>query len=270
MSYSLRKTLVALCLVAAPLTPILGNAAAHAEPVATQVIDDTNVIESAVVALQSEVEKQATEAAASKAAAEEKAKQEAAAKALAEARAAAEARASRDKNLRQNLALDEKQLALLTEEDRQALSAKPCAEPSTEKFKNGRLPEATLCSIKVGSHSLRPQAAVAFQALSKAFERDFKKPICVTDSYRTFDEQVTLKAIKPSLAATPGKSNHGWGLALDLCGNIEEFSTKEHVWMQLHAPSFGWHDPEWARKDGRKPEPWHWEYVAVEHEELPA
>lgn len=250
MSYSLRKTLVALCLVATPLTPILGNAAAHAEPVATQVIDDTNVIESAVVALQSEVEKQA--------------------KALAEARAAAEARASRDKNLRQNLALDEKQLALLTEEDRQALSAKPCAEPSTEKFKNGRLPEATLCSIKVGSHSLRPQAAVAFQALSKAFERDFKKPICVTDSYRTFDEQVTLKAIKPSLAATPGKSNHGWGLALDLCGNIGEFSTKEHVWMQLHAPSFGWHDPEWARQDGRKPEPWHWEYVAVEHEELPA
>ncbi len=42
-------------------------------------------------------------------------------------------------------------------------------------------------------------------------------------------EQYTLKAQKGGLAATPGKSNHGWGLAVDICGL--QPGTSRWTWM---------------------------------------
>ena len=42
---------------------------------------------------------------------------------------------------------------------------------------------------------------------------------------------------KPVLAAVPGTSNHGWGLAVDLCGGIERFGTQQYAWMQANAGS---------------------------------
>ena len=55
--------------------------------------------------------------------------------------------------------------------------------------------------------------------MSQAYRRVFGTNICVTDSYRSYTEQVRVFRQRPSLAAVPGTSNHGWGLALDLgCG----------------------------------------------------
>lgn len=137
-----------------------------------------------------------------------------------------------------------------------------CQGGQTELYGNGQIPLAALCPLwgAPGEH-LRADAAYAFNQLSAAYARQFGRPICVTDSYRSYPEQVAVKAAKPRLAATPGTSNHGWGTALDLCGGVQSFSSVPHQWLKLNAPAFGWFHPSWAEPSGRLPEPWHWEFA---------
>jgi hypothetical protein len=126
---------------------------------------------------------------------------------------------------------------------------------------NGRLPLDALCPVW-GSPGdlLRADAAHAFNRLSQAYAAQFGRPICVTDSYRPYEEQVAVYREKPRWAAVPGTSNHGWGTAMDLCGGIQSFASAQHRWMQLNAPGYGWFHPSWAQPGGSTPEPWHWEY----------
>ncbi|MFL6141219.1 MAG: D-alanyl-D-alanine carboxypeptidase family protein [Labedaea sp.] len=130
-------------------------------------------------------------------------------------------------------------------------------------YPNGFIPPAALCGTGVGSHALRCDAAAAFQALSAAFSATFGRQLCVTDSYRTFDAQLRLYALKPALAAVPGTSNHGWGLAVDLCGGVEAFGTPEYAWLARSAPAFGWANPAWAWPGRGRVEPWHWEFFGA-------
>ncbi len=127
-------------------------------------------------------------------------------------------------------------------------------------FDNGRIPQSALASIGAGLY-LRPDAAQAFLLMSGAHQRDLGYPIGVTDAYRDYATQVELAGRKPALAATPGTSNHGWGLAVDLVTGGWEGPTMR--WLEANAHRFGWLHPAWARRDGSKPEPWHWEYVGV-------
>ena len=123
---------------------------------------------------------------------------------------------------------------------------------------NGFLPPEALCPLSVGNgHRLRPEAAQAFNALAREGE------LCVTDSYRSYAAQVDVYGRKPDLAAVPGTSNHGLGLAVDLCGGVESFGSPAYRWMQANAPRYGWVHPAWAEPGGSRPEPWHWEYVGV-------
>jgi LAS superfamily LD-carboxypeptidase LdcB len=85
-------------------------------------------------------------------------------------------------------------------------------------------------------------------------------PLCVTDSYRSYAEQVDVYQRKPGLAAVPGTSNHGWGQAVDFCGGIQTAGSAAYRWMEANAGRFGWVHPEWARPAGSKPEAWHWEF----------
>ena len=138
---------------------------------------------------------------------------------------------------------------------------KPCSN-DTAAYDNGQLPASALCPLwHAPGHFARPDAAVSFNALSQKFARDLGRPICVTSSYRSFSQQVAVKARRGFWAATPGYSQHGFGKALDLCGGINNFGTIEHLWMKQNAPLFGWFHPSWARAGGNKPEPWHWEYA---------
>jgi LAS superfamily LD-carboxypeptidase LdcB len=121
------------------------------------------------------------------------------------------------------------------------------------------IPASKLCGITSG-HSLRCDAATAYLQLASAYQKRFGKTLCITDSYRSYSSQVDLYGRKPSLAALPGTSNHGWGLAVDLCGGIDRFGTTQHQWMVQNAPNFGWVHPNWARQGGNREEPWHWEY----------
>jgi hypothetical protein len=137
-----------------------------------------------------------------------------------------------------------------------------CQPPSPHGDANGFLSEEGLCPLAVDrSHRLRTDAARAFDRLNAAHVADFGRPICITDSYRSYAAQVDLFKRKPSLAAVPGRSQHGWGLAVDLCGGMQIFGSPAHEWLRANAGRFGWEHPRWARPGGSKPEAWHWEYV---------
>jgi cell wall-associated NlpC family hydrolase len=130
-------------------------------------------------------------------------------------------------------------------------------------YPNGLIPPSAMCAVGIGDHQLRCDAAAAFRALSAAYAASFGGPVCITDSYRTFAGQVRLYGEKPALAAVPGTSNHGWGLAVDLCGGIQNFGTPQYAWMVAHAGRFGFLHPTWADPGNGREEPWHWEYAGT-------
>ena len=133
----------------------------------------------------------------------------------------------------------------------------------TANYPNGRFPASALCPLYAApDEGLRRDAAIAFNAMSLAYEQQTGSPLCVTDAYRTFPEQVAIKLERPGLAATPGRSQHGLGLAVDLCGGVQSFAAPAHLWMQQHAPLYGWFHPAWAEPTGVLPEPWHWEFAS--------
>lgn len=136
-----------------------------------------------------------------------------------------------------------------------------CDGSARETGSNGQIPEADLCQLWEPGQMLRGDAAVALSELNSNFRAAFNRDICITDSYRTLAEQRRLAYTKPGLAASPGTSNHGWGLAIDLCTS-ENRSTAVMSWLSDNGPTFGWDNPDWARRGGSGAyEPWHWEYV---------
>ncbi|HET7474786.1 MAG TPA: M15 family metallopeptidase [Dermatophilaceae bacterium] len=129
-------------------------------------------------------------------------------------------------------------------------------------YPNGLLPASALCPLyQAPGEYLREQPARNFNALSRAYERDTGRPLCVTDGYRSYAEQVAVYAARPQLAARPGTSQHGLGLAVDLCGGVQSFGEAAYLWMKRYAPLYGWFHPSWAEPVGSKPEPWHWEFA---------
>ncbi|MGY1913885.1 NlpC/P60 family protein [Blastococcus sp. SYSU DS0973] len=118
-------------------------------------------------------------------------------------------------------------------------------------YPNGFIPPSAMCPLGVGGHSLRCDAAAAYRAMSSAYAADLGAPLCITDSYRTYAGQVRLYGEKPALAAVPGTSNHGWGLAVDLCGGVQSFGTRQYSWMVANAGRFGFLHPTSGRSRQR-------------------
>ena len=128
---------------------------------------------------------------------------------------------------------------------------------------NGMLPASALCPLYAApGESLRRSAALAFNAMSFAYQKQTGSALCVTDGYRSYPEQVAVKKARPGLAATPGTSEHGFGLAVDLCGGVQSFASPAHLWMKRYGPLYGWFHPAWAEPSGTMPEPWHWEFAS--------
>lgn len=122
--------------------------------------------------------------------------------------------------------------------------------------------DAYLCALwRAPGHQLRYDAATAFNRLSRFHQRVQGRPLCVNDSYRSYSEQADVYRRTPNLAAVPGTSRHGWGIALDLCGGVQSFGTPAYRWMKAYGPRFGWIHPAWAEPSGSMPEAWHWEFV---------
>lgn len=133
--------------------------------------------------------------------------------------------------------------------------------PDDGEIANGYLTDDHLCEIGHG-HKLRPDAAASFIALADEYAAQGGRslPDCVTDSYRSYQQQVSLKVRKPYLAAEPGTSNHGWGVAVDLACGVGSYESALYEWLTENGDEFGWRNPAWAQASGAKPEPWHWEY----------
>ncbi len=120
-------------------------------------------------------------------------------------------------------------------------------------YGNGRIPDSALSTIAGTSHSLWEPAARSLEALRSAAAAE-GVTIGITDSYRTYDTQVDLVRRKGlysqgGLAAAPGTSMHGWGVAVDL-----KLDSAAQAWMRQNGGRFGYVENV-AR------EPWHWQYV---------
>ena len=124
-----------------------------------------------------------------------------------------------------------------------------------KKYDNGRIPEAKLMEVK-GLGRYRIDAARAMKAMKRAAKKD--GIILTGGGYRSYEEQAAVYAQKPDLAAPPGKSEHGWGVASDM--NVGDYGSAVYQWLAKNGKKFGWVNPSWAQAGGSKPEPWHWEY----------
>jgi D-alanyl-D-alanine carboxypeptidase len=126
---------------------------------------------------------------------------------------------------------------------------------------NGTLPASDLCALWDGVNMLRGDAAISLAELNQNYRAATGSNLCITDSYRTLAEQRHLAYTKGGLAATPGTSNHGWGLAIDLCTSVTNNGTSMS-WLRDNGPIYGWRNPDWAGSGGAGPhEPWHWEFT---------
>ena len=106
------------------------------------------------------------------------------------------------------------------------------------QFGNGKVPRDVLSLIGVGQHRLYSVAGVAFKAMRIAAAGE-GVDISVTDSYRSYDQQVELAARKGlwkdgGLAAVPGTSPHGWGMAVDVDVNPAGLA-----WIRANGARFG-------------------------------
>lgn len=132
-----------------------------------------------------------------------------------------------------------------------------CGGGNLSGYPNGMLPTSALCPLD-GTNGLvlRADAAVAFNRMAAAGGMP-----CAGNSYRSYAQQVALYRQKPSLAAVPGTSNHGWGVAVDFACGTDTYGSPAYAWLKANAPRFGWTHPAWAEPGGNRQEPWHWEYT---------
>lgn len=115
---------------------------------------------------------------------------------------------------------------------------------------NGQLSSSVLASIGNGYY-LERGAASAFNVMSQAAVRKWGRPIRVIAGYRTYSRQVYFWNLylsgRGNLAARPGSSNHGWGLAVDLASQWDRWAVDQigrtYGWSKAwsDAPSEWWH-----------------------------
>lgn len=158
--------------------------------------------------------------------------------------------------------------------------SKPLVVPTElKKVANGKLPDSLLFPISIGGR-LWKNAAKCFNLMATEAKKSgitFKNE----GDYRSFDRQLALFNDRYSLkdegrvptitrtyngkkyflkkgkspSATPGTSNHGLGLAIDI--NVSD--KKVANWLCLHAPTYGFY---LQGSDPKSPEfeLWHWQY----------
>lgn len=116
-------------------------------------------------------------------------------------------------------------------------------------------PPTDLVPIGYGSHRLASRAAAAYKNASIKFGR----PIPITDSIRTYEQQADCHDRKPDLCAPPSyNAPHVRGVAIDVDGN--QTGGYENPKLLSALSSSGWVRNGKRLADG-KPEPWHWEFV---------
>ncbi|WP_431837369.1 M15 family metallopeptidase [Cellulomonas sp. Y8] len=133
---------------------------------------------------------------------------------------------------------------------------------------NGHMPASQMCQVPGGTDQLgfaqylRCDAADALTALNDAFRARFGASIDMDLTYRSYDDQVAMKAAFGGLAAAPGTSSHGLGTALDVQEWVGTygFGTARYDWLVANGPTYGWYAPARVRQGQPYEEYWHFEY----------
>lgn len=154
---------------------------------------------------------------------------------------------------------------------------------------NGRLPGHLLVAVDMSGRPARchPQMARALRALIHDCRAATGVDLTNVGHYRSFDAQATLlkaryvraasgtrfwdgswwRRVSGAPVATPGTSDHGWGLAVD--GAVRDPRTGQAVgvhgsrawtWIRDHLTSYGLC---WAWDDETE-EPWHWHLFQID------
>jgi zinc D-Ala-D-Ala carboxypeptidase len=123
-----------------------------------------------------------------------------------------------------------------------------------QAYGNGRIPRDALVPIGQGGHRLWVHASAAWQEARAAAKNEAGIDLTITDSYRSYEQQVDLVARKGLYSeggwgATPGTSSHGWGMAVD----VDVTSPATLQWWRANAYRFGF-------VETTPREPWHWEF----------
>lgn len=120
-------------------------------------------------------------------------------------------------------------------------------------YGNGKIPASALHEVGSTGHRLWAPAAQALTGLISAAAADGVR-VGITDSYRSYAGQVDVAQRKGlysqgGLAAVPGTSDHGWGMAVDL-----DLDASAQAWMRAHGAEHGF-------VEDTPREPWHWAYT---------
>jgi hypothetical protein len=159
-------------------------------------------------------------------------------------------------------------------------------------YVNGRMDPDRLMTVR--GCTLERDAAYLYSLMLEAAEEDGVY-LRHEDCYRTYNSQarayerrcpvteVAVHGVDPATGvkvqvgsrkervcsgpptAPAGKSNHGWGRAVDFrdrSGVLTCYDPEFH-WLRNNAYRFGWVHPAWARCGEPTQEPWHWEYAGV-------
>jgi LAS superfamily LD-carboxypeptidase LdcB len=135
------------------------------------------------------------------------------------------------------------------------------------QYPNGLIPARYLCPLPQPHRMLRADAALAFYKLNAAYKARFKTDMCLTDSYRSLADQQRIYSQRPGMAAVPGRSNHGLGTAVDICGGVLNQGSVPFNWLLAHSQKYGWFHPKWAYVSPF--EPWHWEFKSGKTQAVP-
>ena len=119
-------------------------------------------------------------------------------------------------------------------------------------YGNGKIPASALEQVGNTRHKLWGPAAESLTRMMSDAEKAGVH-IGITDSYRPYAEQVDLAKRKGlysqgGLAAKPGTSEHGWGMATDL-----DLNNKAQAWVRANGEKYGF-------VENTPREPWHWAY----------
>ncbi|HUG08122.1 MAG TPA: M15 family metallopeptidase [Acidimicrobiia bacterium] len=157
---------------------------------------------------------------------------------------------------------------------------------------NGRMDPARM--MTVSGCTLERDAAYLFSLLMDA-AREEGVYLRYEDCYRTYDRQAAAYERRCPVVETAvyevdsetgervqtgtnrsrecsgppvapaGRSNHGWGRAVDFASRYSVLTCYDEAfhWLKLNAHRFGWVHPSWAHCGKPTQEPWHWEFAGV-------
>ena len=132
------------------------------------------------------------------------------------------------------------------------------------QYSNGEVDESVLVPLSWNPRFLMQEdAAKMFELLNRDFKAESGYDLRITSTYRPLAVQYQVKRESPSMTATPGTSNHGYGLAVDIAAAASpfiDFDSYEYQWMMENGHKYGWLHPWWAGPGGTMLETWHFEF----------